>query len=216
MACEILLKGSFEILKSNFLFLVCLSITVLKACGSRSHLLSATTKYWQIFSFLVNWFTVSNNEVLADFQVFSWLIYCQQQRGISRVFVLLLDWLIASGNLEVDVHGMSGEKDNWSRADKLNNWSSSAMTCSAISPMRRTKSSRPNREMCLISKFFFKFFIGWWWWFKMVLLTSPYGTTSFFYSLGVQVTSGIQIQNDFANLVLLLIRELSSINHIFT
>jgi transcriptional regulator ATRX len=28
----------------------------------------------------------------------------------------------ASGNLEVDVHGMSGEKDNWSRADKLNNW----------------------------------------------------------------------------------------------
>ncbi len=22
----------------------------------------------------------------------------------------------------MDVHGMSGEKDNWSRADKLNNW----------------------------------------------------------------------------------------------
>ncbi len=49
MACEILLKGSFEILKSNFLFLVCLSITGL----------------W-----LEKPFTVSNNEVLADFLVF--------------------------------------------------------------------------------------------------------------------------------------------------
>ena len=26
------------------------------------------------------------------------------------------------GNLEVDVYGMSGEKDNWGRVDKLRSW----------------------------------------------------------------------------------------------